>query len=327
MILAGIDEAGYGPVLGPLVVSATVFETDGGAETDLWARLSGAVTTAVSRRAGGPVAVADSKKVYHRKSARGIAPLERGTLAFLAAGGAGRDRRAVPTALVDVLGLLSPESARRAAGYAWYGSCGLPVPLKADVTDIECAANMIRVCMRENGIRLRRMRAETIFAGEFNRLVAATRNKAAVALDVTCRHLWRLWKAGGEKDMHITVDRQGGRIRYRETLMRIFPRAKLKICREDAGKSDYLLREGGRRVRVVFAAGAEMLSLPTALASMTSKYVRELMMEQFNRFWMSRIPNLKPTAGYYVDGNRFYEEIRPERERLNTPESSIYRRR
>lgn len=327
MIVAGIDEAGYGPVLGPLVVSATVFEMDDGTESDLWARLAGAVATAVSRRTGGPVAVADSKKVYNRKSARGIAPLERGTLAFLAAGGTGRDRCTVPTTLVDVLGLLSPGAARRAAEYAWYGSCGLPVPLKADVTDIECAANMIRVCMREKGVQLRRMRAETLFAGEFNRLVAATRNKAAVALDITCRHLWRLWTAGGEQDMHVTVDRQGGRIRYRQTLMRIFPRAKLKICREDTGKSDYLLRDGDRRVRIVFAAGAERLSMPTALASMTSKYVREVLMEQFNRFWMGRIDNLKPTAGYYVDGNRFYDDIRPELDRLNIIESTIYRHR
>src|SRR5438128_726985 len=71
-IIVGIDEAGYGPLLGPLVVSAVAFEVpvsvlreaksaaDG---PDLWKLLR----TAVSRRPlkrGSRLAVADSKVLY-----------------------------------------------------------------------------------------------------------------------------------------------------------------------------------------------------------------------------------------------------------------------
>ena len=41
--LIGTDEAGYGPNLGPLVVSATVWRVDSVKHTDLFSRLRGAV--------------------------------------------------------------------------------------------------------------------------------------------------------------------------------------------------------------------------------------------------------------------------------------------
>ena len=28
-----------------------------------------------------------------------------------------------------------------------------------------------------------------------------------------------------------------------------------------------------------------------------------------NKFWCARVPNLRPTAGYYQDGRRFLEDI------------------
>jgi hypothetical protein len=42
---------------------------------------------------------------------------------------------------------------------------------------------------------------------------------------------------------------------------------------------------------------------------MTAKYLRELAMHQFNRFWHEQIPGLKPTQGYPVDAKRFRAEI------------------
>ena len=51
MILAGIDEAGYGPLLGPLVVSATAFELGRGAAAGGFGRCAGFVADAA--RGGG----------------------------------------------------------------------------------------------------------------------------------------------------------------------------------------------------------------------------------------------------------------------------------
>lgn len=48
-----------------------------------------------------------------------------------------------------------------------------------------------------------------------------------------------------------------------------------------------------------------MEHLPVALASMIAKYVRELAMHRFNRYWSKRMPELKPTAGYTLDARRW----------------------
>src|SRR5438105_10048882 len=74
----GIDEAGYGPNLGPFVMTAVALgvpEADGG---DLWRRLAAAVRRDTDPD-DGRLLVADSKVVY--SPARGLGPLETGALA------------------------------------------------------------------------------------------------------------------------------------------------------------------------------------------------------------------------------------------------------
>jgi len=90
LVIAGIDEAGYGPLLGPLCVGMTVLRVQewshGDAAPDLWKLLA----AGVCRRAGdkrGRVAVDDSKKLKgpnDRTTRHPLAELERGVLTFLA---------------------------------------------------------------------------------------------------------------------------------------------------------------------------------------------------------------------------------------------------
>ena len=80
-IVAGIDEAGYGPLLGPLVVSATAFRVpDDAAQADLWERFSPAVTRQATRKSGR-VRVDDSKAMH--KGGKGVRALEENLLPFL----------------------------------------------------------------------------------------------------------------------------------------------------------------------------------------------------------------------------------------------------
>ena len=80
-VVCGVDEAGLGPLLGPLTFGYSAFRIPpkGG---DLWTCLEGEVARS-AREGADRVVVADSKKVYARNP-RGRQRLETTALAFLA---------------------------------------------------------------------------------------------------------------------------------------------------------------------------------------------------------------------------------------------------
>ncbi len=64
-------------------------------------------------------------------------------------------------------------------------------------------------------------------------------------------------------------------------------------------------------MRVTFMVDAETSHMPVALASMVSKYTRELLMARLNHYFTRRVPGLKPTAGYAKDGKRYLADLTP----------------
>ena len=97
----GVDEAGYGPNLGPLVMSATACRVPPEiGDADLWNLLADGATRV---RKGKPaqLLVDDSKKVY--RSGQGLAELERTVLSILSP-----DRPATFGALLNRLGATMP---------------------------------------------------------------------------------------------------------------------------------------------------------------------------------------------------------------------------
>jgi hypothetical protein len=43
---------------------------------------------------------------------------------------------------------------------------------------------------------------------------------------------------------------------------------------------------------------------------MVSKYLRELLVDNMNRYFAGFNPDLRPTAGYWKDGLRFIEDLK-----------------
>jgi ribonuclease HII len=107
----------------------------------------------------------------------------------------------------------------------------------------------------------------------------------------------------------------------------MFEDFRLSIISETDARSEYELTQGDRRARIVFKEKAESDCLPVAAASMLAKYTREALMHRFNKFWQSHNPTLKPTAGYYTDGMRFLEDIRPLRDKLGVHDLDLIRQR
>lgn len=319
-IVAGIDEAGFGPVLGPMVVSAVEFWVpDELSEVSMWGLLGGTVTKKRPRR-GVRIAINDSKKLYSGLRGRdGLKHLERGVLGML------HTRGARVESLRQLLGYLCPHIIEQLSHYPWYNQRDVRLPHSISRTELTLLGNALTTRMKQVPIELRSVRCEPLLVKEYNRLVAATRNKSSVLLDVTCRLLMHLWRRDSHGNLRVYVDRQGGRTRYLPALQRVFPGCQFKVLDESDHLSAYRITDAGRCAEIYFARSAEQQYLPAALGSMFSKYLRELFMILFNRFWGEYVPDIAPTGGYYVDGRRFYGEIKPVMRELGLSEEIVYR--
>lgn len=311
VIVAGIDEAGFGPIMGPLVVSAAAFEVpDELVDSPLWPAIAPTVSRRPGRR-GSVLAIDDSKKLFHRDRPAALEHLERGVLGLLAT------RRRRPRSLDGLLGIVAPGAFDARGAYPWYAGADLPLPRCLDATHVGLVANAAGSALAAAGLRLAAMRSEVVLPAEFNRLVRATRNKLATLFDVTSRLLAWLWRKFPDRRLRLYADRHGGRLRYLHPLRRLLPHVDMRVLREDAECSAYRLSDGRRQVEIHFGAGFDAEHLPVALASMLSKYLRELLMELENAFWARHVPHLAPTAGYYVDGKRFLGDIAAAAEALD----------
>jgi ribonuclease HII len=324
LIYAGIDEAGYGPMLGPLCVACTVFvlkdhDADDG-QPNLWALLKSGVCRK-SRDSKRRIAVDDSKRLKGANSAtktHPLAHLERGVLAFVR-----QSTDELPATDEDLCRHLGVDI----AGAPWYGSTTpLPVAQRADMLRI--AASRLHRCLERAGIECALMACEAIDAECFNRDVARTGSKACVNLEAAMRLIDRVRRRWPDEHPRVVIDRHGGRTHYREELQLAFPDASISVLAESPAVSRYRLEgmaSAAGSLTVSFAPESEDRHFPTALASMTAKYVRELHMARLNRFFTARVPELKPTAGYVQDARRFVEEIEPVIDALGVARQTLIR--
>ena len=144
----------------------------------------------------------------------------------------------------------------------------------------------------------------------YNKMVSAVKNKARVLFSATARLIQEAFDNYGGDDLQIIVDRQGGRVRYRKTLGQMFPGMELEIIRQSKNLSSYELRADGKKMRLHFTVAADKRFFPVSLASMVSKYQRELLVDNINHYFTAFHADLKPTAGYWKDGLRFIDDLK-----------------
>jgi len=315
-ILAGIDEAGFGPLLGPLVVSSAAFSVEPALlDADLWQTLARSVGQN-RKHLRGRLLIADSKKAYNREE--GLGHLERTSLIALDCLG----KR--PSELTGLLQTLCPDCLPRLAEYPWYQDiqkCRL-----ADASgDQRIAAKVFLEDMQAHGVALVHLRTSCLDVAYFNRMVGRVRNKAQVLFIAVTQLIQGLLDAFPRQTVHIQVDRQGGRAHYRENLLRSFPGMELAVLQEDEERSAYEMRGGARVVRLTFEVKADDRYLPVSLASMVSKYVRELLMDRMNAYFATLDAGLKPTAGYWQDGQRFIADLRTRLPQLQIDDERLIR--
>jgi hypothetical protein len=306
----GIDEAGYGPNLGPLVMTAVVAEAaagvrdvaDAGQELDLWRDLGGTVA-----RAGGDLArlwVDDSKAIL--RGGKGRERLEAACLAALHAVGD------LPGSMRDLLATVGAGPPAEAELFPWFAAHGDAAAWPW--THSRAAAEQLvapRPLEPAAGTwRLVAIHAVVVGPSRFNTELAAMGSKSQVHFAAFARLLRRAWeRAADGVPTSVTGDKHGGRHYYLEPLARAFEGAWIDRGPERAASSRYTIRDRDRRLDLRLIPKADRSDGLVALASIVSKTVRELWMDGFNAYWCARVPGLRPTAGYPLDARRFRNAI------------------
>lgn len=315
--LAGVDEAGLGPILGPLVVAGVAMT--GPAGTDPWRVLRRQVGK--QRHEKGKVRVADSKKV--NQGPHGLQRLEETALAFWGAMHGG-----LPADLGEWLTQLGIDL-KPLQRCPWYERLDLALPRAADGDWLELHAELIARALRAAEVEMVDIAVRPVDVEEWNGLIADTDNKSRAHFHAYAQVLGRLLDrvppdlAGG----HLVADRCGGRMHYAADLQRLRPAARVATVVETPAQSSYVLHGRGGELRVTFAERGEDRAFPTALASCFAKYLRELMVEVLNDWFLARVPGLARTAGYYVDGHRFLRDVEDHVTRLALPRERLVRTR
>ena len=319
--LMGTDEAGYGPNLGPLVISATLWETpDGVGGEELYRRLEAAISPRPRRADGNgpaPLCIGDSKALY--QSGKGLRLLERGLWAAFAL--LQRSPR-TETEVWDLFGArrrrgpcdrggLRPATKRRCP---WR-----PTPRKCNRESPRSARRWPRRGCGWSTCKAGRSfpAASTSWFGK-----PARRGPCFLARRSTWRR--RSTRALPDGPIAILCDKHGGRDRYLPLLAESFSTPLVEVVVEGRQESAYRFGPAERRVEIRFVAKGES-HLPAALASMASKYLRELAMRSLNAFWRRHAPHAAPTAGYPQDAVRFKREIAEAQARLGIDDHWIWR--
>ncbi len=361
-LLIGIDEAGYGPNLGPLVIGCTVWLIESEA-TDLHStsveletlldRLKPVFQGKPIRSTSKHIPLGDSKAIHSKDAAvdslwqgvffwlnrLGIIPSnEYEFLQALATDFLVAEEKKQPwyqfvapndsmPELKSMVPIIPPASRSRANAATTVRSDAF-----AFSDETKLAAEQIIDTLN---LRLLGLSSKIIDEASFNDGVERYGNKAGLlsyeSLSLALKSIEEFssnqpWMIDGRlQSIHVYCDKHGGRNRYQSPLMQVMPDRWFQAEHESTLRSDYHSKwDESIPLHWSFIAKGDRL-LGSALASMVAKLLREKLMDRFNAFWKSHFPEIRPTAGYPVDALRFRSEIESKAKELQLPEKLWWR--
>jgi hypothetical protein len=312
MLFIGIDEAGYGPSLGPLCVGLSAFrlaEEKASANPpahlpNFWMHLKPVVGRCGEN---APLIVDDSKKVFAPRQVKTLERLRQTVGAFLGA------IKKNATNEADGWRFLLDEADLAALETDPWGKGGSRKKQSQPI-EVETRQKLWKA-MSENGVELTALKVRLLTAAQFNlRLASVGGNKLKLAWSVMAELLTSILTQTMEtENCFVFCDKLSGQKRYSSLLSMLFPGEYFWCLGENLENSSYKFCQSHspeRTLCVSFHKKADTVFLPTALASMSAKLVREEAMERLNAYFEGFMPKLKRTSGYQSpnDAPRFLKE-------------------
>ncbi len=294
MLVAGVDENGLGPRLGPLVATAVVLRVERYECRDLY-RLGEELGVKDSKQASGfgKMAAAESLALALLERLHGRPPAD-------------------ADELLEQVSLVAPSDLKTAcpgacAPQCWSARVSLPA-FRGDAARGRRALD----ALEEVGVRLLAAHSSVACAAELNRERQRLGSKLAVDLLLFERLLLHA-RAAVNEDLSAFCGMVGGLRRYPDYFQELGSRA---VQRLQEGRSLCRYRVDGLG-EVAFEVDADAHHLPVGMASMLGKYLREVVMERHNRFYQEHDPSLGRVSGYHDPVTRaFVEQSQQLRARL-----------
>jgi len=317
-IIAGIDEAGYGPKIGPFVLSSVVMDIPAkhDNEANIWHILEDAISDKVQKR-GNRIVVNDSKKVYSQKS--GLRLLEETVLSFV------WGTKGQVTKFSDLLRILSNHDEEVFDKYPWYKGKDIDLPVASNVSAILNYADLVKHTINSQDANMLDVKSIFLCAKEINTQIELKGNKSLLLFDNSAKLLNEIFECFGEREPKVLIDKHGGRNYYHKLLAESFEGCEVNSVSEGNTISTYKIGNGRRKMNVSFVEKADSKYFPPALASMFSKYIRELFVRLFNAYWQDKVQDIKPTAGYPEDAKRFLGQIQNTKNKLGISDDILVR--
>lgn len=294
---SGIDEAGLGSILGPFCVGGISLSSEENDPTFFQILASEITQKRGHQKDNEKIPVCDSKLLY--KSGAGFYKLEEVVLAFSAL-----QRGSIPENFEEFLSThlfnSHPDELKKTP---WFSELSnLKFPLVGSRENILSMKKRLEILFFETGTKLLKSSVIVVPAKQFNKALDESSNKADA-----CRHIINplLLQYLDKETNRIIVDHQGGRKDYSHWLLALRPGGQIRTFEQTKLRSCYQIE----KTEMTFAVKADSAYFEVALASLFAKFTRECSMALFNKYWMEQYPELKRTAGYFVDGKRFIQDV------------------
>lgn len=332
-LLIATDEAGYGPRLGPLVIVATAWRLTPGCDI---ASADQMLREPVHIDKVGSFHIDDSKRIFKREKANAETPASISSIDRITDAVAHWISLPIPS--ID-----TPNWIRSVATgdfdslvkQPWFKSLATKPAISNNITTDPISDSLIRH-WSQGGWQLVGIAARIIDTASFNAMLDRSGNKADLLSGSTCGLAIDLanqtYQASDESVM-IQSDRFGGRAYYAGLIQHQYPDYNVRVLSESSQTSRYRLtdstlsnapqpnrRSGKTKERPTtiewsFTVGGDSFP-PVAMSSIIAKSTRERLMGLLNRYFQTQTTdnpslgkNLKPTAGYTVDANRFLSNL------------------